>query len=245
MPRLSSQVLLFSVLASSVAGASTLAQTSLASAPRLVPDTPKPAPKAAMTTEKFRLIVPAIGLDVPVMPDHTDASLRRGPGYDPMSARPGQAGNCVIASHRNIHGAHFWYLPKMIPGSLVTLQTPHEYLDYKVDFVGLVPETRIDLLENPPQKDATSRLTLYTCTLPVSTNRFVVTAKLLARRPASPPEMQRPTVVPEIVSGPLFLIKDPVLRARAQARLKAIQKRSPSVKNSAVGAKVVMPTSAG
>ncbi|MBW3636843.1 MAG: sortase [Armatimonadetes bacterium] len=241
MPRSTSQALLFYVLASSFAGASTLAQTSPTPAPRLVPSTPK----AAATTDKFRLIVPEIGLDVPVMPDHTDASLRRGPGYDPMSARPGQTGNCVIASHRNVHGAHFWYLPKLKVGSLVTLQTPREFLDYKVDFVGVVPETRLDLLENPPQKEAASRLMLYTCTLPVSINRFVVTAKLLARRPASPPEMQRPAVVPEIVSGPISLIKDPVLRARAQARLKAIQKRSSPANRSDDGATVAAPTSAG
>jgi sortase A len=214
------QILLFPPLLSGVAGASQPVKTPVAA--------PLTASKIEARSEKFRLIVPGIGLDVPVMPDLADASLRRGPGHDPLSARPGQAGNCVIASHRNVHGAHFWYLPKVAIGSLITLQTPQEYFDYKVDFVGLVVETRTDLLENPSQKDAASQLTLYTCTLPVSKNRFVVTAKLLARRPASPPEMQRPAVVPEIVSGPLFLIKDPVLRARAQARLNALKKPKPT-----------------
>lgn len=223
MPPLFSEILLVSSLVSGVAGAPDPAQIPPASppAPALA------APKPASSTEKFRLIVPQIGLDVPVMPDIDNDSLRRGPGYDPLSARPGQAGNCVIASHRNVHGAHFWYLPKVTSGSLVTLQTPREFLDYRVDFVGVVPETRIDLLENPPRKDATIRLTLYTCTLPVSKNRFVVTAQLLARRSASPSEMQHPAVVPEIVSGPLFLLKDPVLRARAQARLRSLQKSKP------------------
>lgn len=225
MSPITTEILLFSTLMS---GAATAAAPDKVTPAPSAPKTAQTAPKTAPGTEKFRLIVPEIGLDVPVMPDLADASLRRGPGYDPLSARPGQAGNCVIASHRNVHGAHFWYLPKVVKGSLLTLQTPREFVDYRVDFVGVVPETRLDLLENPPQKDAASRLTLYTCTLPVSKNRFVVTAKLLARRPASPPEMQRPAVVPEIVSGPMSLLKDPVLRARAQARWKALQKSARS-----------------
>jgi sortase A len=160
------------------------AETLLVVPQATTPKTPAPkavtlktaAPKAATPkvatskTRPFRLIVPVMGLDIPVVSGISDAALRVAPGHDPLSARPGEPGNCVIASHRNVYGAYFWYLTKLTPGSLVTVQTPREVFTYKVTSARLVSENQTDVLENHVPAGAPPRLTLYTCTLPVSPN---------------------------------------------------------------------------
>lgn len=171
-------------------------------------------------SKPFRLIVPDMGLDIPVVSGTDNNALRQAPGYDPLSALPGVPGNCVVASHRNVHGAYFWYLTKIKPGSMVMVQTARESLTYKVVSAQVMPESQTTVLENSVPPGAAPRLTLYTCTLPVSANRFVVVANLVARGPAVPGAIDRPVIVPEITSGPLHLLKDKALHARYEALLR-------------------------
>ena len=141
-----------------------------------------------------------------------DETLRAGPGRDPLSDKPGEKGNCVIAAHRNVHGAPFWYLTKLTANALVLVETARETLIYKVAFARLVPETETSLLERPTNSLAAPQLTLYTCTLPKSTDRFIVVASLLERQPASALPLDRKAIFPTVTSGPLHLLKDPELR---------------------------------
>ena len=168
----------------------------------------------------FRLIVPAMGIDIPVVSGIDNDALRLGPGHDPFSALPGASGNCVVASHRNVHGAYFWYLTRVRPGALITLQTPRETFTYRVVSAGVVPESQTDLLDNYTPQGAPARLTLYTCTLPVSPRRLVVVAHQISRGSASSGAFGRPAVVPEITSGPLLLLKDKTLHKRYKSRLR-------------------------
>lgn len=183
-----------------------------------------PSLPASEVARPFRLIVPVMGLDVPVARGTDNEALRQAPGYDPLTALPGQRGNCVIASHRNVHGAYFWYLTKIRPGALITLQTPRKSFHYKVISASLVAESQTGILEHNPN-DASAHLTLYTCTLPVSGNRYVVVAKLVppgivASPIAIPGAFNRPALVPEITSGPLHLLKDKALYARYRSLLR-------------------------
>lgn len=192
----------------------------------------------------FRLIVPAMGLDIPVVSGTDNDALRLAPGHDPLSALPGETGNCVVASHRNVHGAYFWYLTKVKPGSLITLQTPRETFTYKVVSARVVPDNQTDLLENHTPPGSPARLTLYTCTLPVTPRRFVVVANQIARGVAAPGAFGRPAIVPEITSGPLRLLKDKVLHERYQSLLHYAQKNeetSPAAPRGASDKAVVTP----
>lgn len=161
-----------------------------------------------------------MGLDIPVSHGTDNEALRRAPGFDPLSALPGERGNCVVASHRNVHGAYFWYLTEVKPGALITLQTPGKSFDYRVTAARLVAEAQTDVLENHLPQGAPPRLTLYTCTLPVSAQRFVVTADLVSRNTTTPRAYDRPANVREITSGPLKLLKDPALKRRYRSLLR-------------------------
>lgn len=178
----------------------------------------------------FRLLVPAMGLDILVVSGTDNAALRLAPGHDPLSALPGEAGNCIVASHRNVHGAYFWYLTQVKPGALITLQTRRESFTYRVASAQLVPDSRTEVLDSQIPPGAPPRLTLYTCTLPVSAHRFVVVANLVSRGTVSPAAFGRPAGVREITSGPLPLLKDKALHARYAALLRYAQEKGDAPK---------------
>jgi hypothetical protein len=92
-----------------------------------------------------------------------------------------------------------------------------------------VRETQTEVLENEVPAGAAPRLTLYTCTLPLSTNRFVVVANLISRRSVTSNALNRAAIVPEITSGPLHLLKDKALRARLKPQRK---RRAASIRKS-------------
>ncbi len=164
--------------------------------------------------QPFRLIIPALKLDTLVVRGVDNETLRAGPGHDPLSDGPGEKGNCVIAAHRNVHGAPFWYLTRLSRQNTILLQTRKETLVYQVIFARIVPGSQTRVLERSPNPNAAPRLTLYTCTLPKSANRFIVVANLIKRRPTSRLPFNRQSIFPTITSGPLYLLKDPELRRR-------------------------------
>jgi sortase A len=84
-------------------------------------------------------------------------TLAFGPGHVDGTARPGEAGNVVLAGHRD---THFRALARLAPGDLLRLEVPgggtHRYR---------VAETAIvDHRDTRPlSPDGASRLTLVTC----------------------------------------------------------------------------------
>ncbi len=123
-----------------------------------------------------RLIIDDIGLDAVVMSSDDDSSLRAGPGHDPHSALPGQRGNCVIAAHRNIFGSYFYRLDELLPGAKIVLRTPTQRFHYTVVQTFQVGDTDAAAVR-ATAPDAPPVLTLYTCTIPRTSNRIVVTAQ--------------------------------------------------------------------
>jgi LPXTG-site transpeptidase (sortase) family protein len=69
-------------------------------------------------------------------------------------------------------------LGKLGSGSVIQLKTPRATYRYQVVSTRVVHETDTWILAHPPNRNAAPRLTLYTCTLPASANRIVVTASL-------------------------------------------------------------------
>jgi sortase A len=121
-----------------------------------------------------RLIIPDAGLDTILVGSITAADLRRGPGWMPGTARPGERGNCVIAGHRNIYGSPFLDLDKLSPGSEIQIQTPDTTFTYTVVALSTVSDNDRAVVAAPA--DNSSRLTLITCTVPATSYRLIVSA---------------------------------------------------------------------
>ncbi len=169
-----------------------------ASAPsRLASLAAPPRKKTVFTSNALplnaRLIVPSIYLDAMMMQGIGDDSLRLGPGHDSESDLPGTAGNCVIAGHRNVWGAEFWHLPYVKAGDPIEVRTPTQRLLYRVKWARVVAGGDLSPLQ-PPAEEGISRLTLYTCTKPVTAARFIVSADLEQRLPSTPAHFKPQTL---------------------------------------------------
>ena len=123
-----------------------------------------------------RLRAPRFREDVIVLAGTSGRSLAFGPGHLDGSARPGDAGNCVISAHRD---TQFEFLRLLEIGDVVDLETPeggrHRYHVFERR---VVHKRQVALLENTP--DPT--LTLVTCypfdaVAPGGPQRYVVRAR--------------------------------------------------------------------
>lgn len=123
-----------------------------------------------------RITSSKIGLDAVVVQGVSHDALKSGPGHEPNSALPGE-GNCVIAAHRNAYGWWFRRLDQLNPGDMVVLDTPEQRFIYRVKVRQVLNDDDTGVL-GPLPETAAPRLTLYSCTLPKSDRRIVVTASL-------------------------------------------------------------------
>jgi LPXTG-site transpeptidase (sortase) family protein len=103
-----------------------------------------------------RLRISAIGLDAPVLPGIEDRDLRRGAGWIPGTARPGELGNVGIAAHRD---TFFRPLRQVRSGDRVELQTFAGAQSYVVRSVYVVAPD----FTQPLEPTETPTLTLVTC----------------------------------------------------------------------------------
>jgi len=148
-----------------------------------------------------RLVIPSIGIDIPVTTVGTVKQTVGGQTYEVwdtvadagayhnMSAPPGYVGNTVINGHRDILGAVFADLDKVQVGDPITLFTENHEFTYTVSEILVVPEKHA----SPEQRAENQRLigyipeerlTLVTCT-PYGTN---LNRLLVIARPAGQPQ---------------------------------------------------------
>jgi LPXTG-site transpeptidase (sortase) family protein len=148
-----------------------------------------------------RLVIPSIGVDIPVITVGTVRHTAGGQTYEvwdtvadagayhKMSAPPGYVGNTVINGHRDILGKVFADLDKVLVGDPITLFTENHEFTYTVSEVLVVPEKHA----SPEQRAENQRLigyipedrlTLVTCT-PYGTN---LNRLLVIARPAGQPQ---------------------------------------------------------
>ena len=79
------------------------------------------------------LEIPAIGLEKVVIEGASARRVEEGPGHDPASARPGEAGDALIVGRRSSYGAPFAHLRSLRDGDTVSITTARGRFTYRVD----------------------------------------------------------------------------------------------------------------
>jgi sortase A len=137
--------------------------------------TPAPAPTPDSPTG-VRFVIPAIGVDAPMVEGDDWETLKHGIGHRIGSAWPGEAGNVVISAHTDIHGAIFRDLGSLRPGDVVLAYTPAGVYHYEVVWSRRVLPTETSVIA--PSSEPI--LTMITCYPPfIATHRIVVMARML------------------------------------------------------------------
>lgn len=152
-------------------------------------------PTAAATASLSRLVIPAIGLDVPIVsvgivtlevdgqPVQTwDVPRWRAVGWHQSSVLPGQVGNTVLNGHQSGYGGVFQSLERLQPGDEITLYAGDAEYRYRIVERHLLEEAGQPLAVRAENArwilpTADERLTLVTCAPDASaTHRLVIVA---------------------------------------------------------------------
>lgn len=142
-----------------------------------------------------RLVIPAIGLDAPILPEHYKEIIignqvyiqwrtpfRRAAGWHDGSALLGEVGNTVLNGHNNEYGEVFKDLYKLKVGDLIQVYSGETVFTFQVGLSMLLPEKYSSMeqrVKNANWIEPTSdmRLTLFTCYPPDNnTFRLIVVA---------------------------------------------------------------------
>jgi sortase A len=130
-----------------------------------------------------RLEIPRLGLAAIVEEGVDQRTLRHAAGHLPGTALPGEAGNVVVAGHRD---TFFRPLRDVRAGDALRFVTPEGTFEYAVVALDVVSPTATDVLAQGPRAEAT----LITCYpfgyVGPAPQRFVVRAAL-----AAPPRVIR------------------------------------------------------
>jgi sortase A len=122
-----------------------------------------------------KLLIPRLNTELYVIEGDGERELRRGPGHLPATVLPGEAGNCVIAGHRD---THFRVLKDIRKGDDIVLETNAGQFLYRVKSTRVVSPENTSVLA--PRKEA--ELHLITCFpfyyVGSAPKRFIVNAQL-------------------------------------------------------------------
>jgi sortase A len=136
------------------------------------PPQPVPTPSAARPT---RIVIPAIGIDAPIVGGITWDDLKKGVGHLPGSANPGERGNMYLAAHNDIFGEIFRYLDKLELGDEFTVYSGDRPYRYIVTAKRVIDPTDVNVMYPTTEPIAT----LQTCyPYLVDTYRLVVIGEL-------------------------------------------------------------------
>jgi len=125
-----------------------------------------------------RIIIPAIGVDSPVVEGDTWEDLKHGVGWHIGTALPGEPGNLVLSGHDDMFGEVFRYLTDLKEGDLIYVYSDRGRSVYQVERAYIVEPTELSILD--PTPDAT--ITLITCyPYRVDTKRYIVNGRLYTR----------------------------------------------------------------
>ena len=115
------------------------------------------------------LEIPALGLEKVVVEGDSARRLEQGPGHDPASARPGEAGDVLVVGRRTSYGAPFAHIGRLHDGDTVSITTARGRFTYRVG------------LQTPraTAHDGNGSLTLATGAAGIASDRVVsITAQL-------------------------------------------------------------------
>lgn len=134
-----------------------------------IPDKPKPKPAGN------RLVIPSIGVDMPILEGPTEQTLNRGGIWHiPNTSDPIRGGNMVLSGHRWQYlppsSMTLYLLDKVKNGEPVLVYWRGQEFDYTIAKREIVNPDRVDILNNTSQP----QLTIFTCTPLFSTKQRLV-----------------------------------------------------------------------
>jgi sortase A len=91
-----------------------------------------PAP-AAIGHPIGLLEIPAIGLEKVAVEGSSARRVEQGPGHEPASARPGEAGDALLVGRRTSYGGPFAHLGRLRDGDTISITTARGRFTYRVD----------------------------------------------------------------------------------------------------------------
>lgn len=132
-----------------------------------------------------RIVIPSIGVDLPIYHGTSDAVLAQGVGHLEGSSLPvgGPGTHAVLAGHRGLATSTlFSNLNEVKQGDNFTLYVFGEVLAYKVTSIKIVDPDQTKTLNPVPDKDL---VTLVTCTpIGINSQRILVTGERVLPTPA-------------------------------------------------------------
>lgn len=137
------------------------------------PALPPPTPGLQSPT---RIVVPAIGVDWPIVPGDSWDQLKLGVGHHAGSANPGERGNMILSGHNDVFGEVFKDLEALKDGDEIHVFAGGKMFKYQVRAKRIVTPGELSVLQ--PTRE--SVVTLITChPYRVDTHRLIVIAQLI------------------------------------------------------------------
>lgn len=136
---------------------------------------PLPPPTLGLASPT-RLVIPALGIDWPIVAGDGWEELKRGVGHHASSANPGERGNMVLSGHNDVFGEVFKDLEALKNGDEVQVFAGGRMYKYQVRAKRIVSPNELSVIQ--PTREAV--VTLITChPYRVDTHRLVVIAQLV------------------------------------------------------------------
>ncbi|HZQ07992.1 MAG TPA: sortase [Anaerolineae bacterium] len=123
-----------------------------------------------------RIVIPAIGVDWPIVPGDGWEELKKGVGHRAGSVNPGERGNMILSGHNDVFGEVFKDLEALKNGDEILVFAGGREFKYQVRAKRIVAPTELSVL----QQTREPIVTLITC-IPyrVDTHRLVVIGQLI------------------------------------------------------------------
>ncbi len=134
-------------------------------------------PPASRPEQAIQIVIPAIGVDAPIVLGDGWEQLKQGVGQYLGSTDPGKNGNLILSAHNDIFGQIFRDLDQLQAGDEITIYTNVRAYTYVIDKQpDIVEPTFVQVLDQTP--DPT--VTLISCyPYLVDNKRIVVKASLM------------------------------------------------------------------
>ncbi|TAH49640.1 MAG: sortase [Chloroflexota bacterium] len=123
-----------------------------------------------------RIVIPALGVDWPIVPGDGWEQLKLGVGHHAGSVNPGERGNMVLSGHNDVFGEVFKDLEALKNGDEVQVFAGGKLFKYAVRAKRIVTPDDLSVLQ--PTREGV--VTLITChPYRVDTHRLIVIAQLI------------------------------------------------------------------
>ncbi len=137
------------------------------------PALPPPTPGLESPT---RIVIPALGVDWPIVSGDGWEELKRGVGHHVGSADPGERGNMILSGHNDVFGEVFKDLEALRNGDRVQVYAGGRLFTYEVRAKRIVLPNELSVLQSSREPI----VTLITChPYRVDSHRLVVIAQLI------------------------------------------------------------------